>query len=497
MRALGGRAGFAALLAAYVLTHLLLRVWMSPTLTVDDAREAVFSQTLDWGYQPRQPPLYSWVVWAAVRVFGLGVPPFAAVRYAWLAVAALFLYLSARRILSDARVAALAAASPLLLLPFSWNIHFLTHTAALVAACGATLYALVRLLASGRSGAYAWLGVALGLGLLSKFNYALFAGSLLAAGLTIPDYRRRLLDPRLLLALGLAAILVLPYALWFRARGFPVGSVYSTVGRLARPEGGLASLATDLYHVLRVGVAFLGPVWAAFLLLAPEVLRPATAASRDRLRHGQLLARTCLLGAGILVAGAVLSDPVPLRTHWVLPVFLLVPPYLVWRLDVAGVEPRQVRRLGLAVAVAALAVAVTLLTPLSGASLLAAGLGEPYGAVAARLAEAGFRRGTIVAGRGALGGNLRVSFPTSRVVTIDDPRYTPPAGAGDGQCLVVWDREDPETVGRRVAPALAALEVDPGALGPFREIELPSPTPAGRTLRVRYALLERGAGRCR
>ena len=64
---------FALLLGGYAIGHAALRVWVSPVLNIDDAREAVFSQTLAWAYQPRQPPLYTWLTWAIVRVAGPSV----------------------------------------------------------------------------------------------------------------------------------------------------------------------------------------------------------------------------------------------------------------------------------------------------------------------------------------------------------------------------------------------------------------------------------------
>src|SRR5262249_41548721 len=68
-----GPRAFALLLVAYAITHAALRVWISPILNIDDAREAIFTQTLAWGYQPRQPPLYTWLAWVAVRLAGLSV----------------------------------------------------------------------------------------------------------------------------------------------------------------------------------------------------------------------------------------------------------------------------------------------------------------------------------------------------------------------------------------------------------------------------------------
>jgi hypothetical protein len=56
--------GTLALLLAWAAGHALLRLFLSSTLTADDACEAVLAQTLQWGYQARQPPHHNSLVWA-------------------------------------------------------------------------------------------------------------------------------------------------------------------------------------------------------------------------------------------------------------------------------------------------------------------------------------------------------------------------------------------------------------------------------------------------
>ncbi|PYM54148.1 MAG: hypothetical protein DMD79_25070, partial [Candidatus Rokuibacteriota bacterium] len=217
-------AGFGALLLAYLVVHLLLRVLVSRVLTIDDAREAVLGQTLAWGYQARQPPLYNWLVWATFRLVGVSVLSLTLVKYAVLGMAYGFVYASARRILPTPRLATLATFSLLLVFPVSWTVHdALTHSTAVLAAGAATFYAVLRLGESDRLGAYLGLGVAAGLGLLSKYTYAVFAAALALAALTDARYRRRLFDVRLLLTLALAALMVSPALLWLWRHGHDLG----------------------------------------------------------------------------------------------------------------------------------------------------------------------------------------------------------------------------------------------------------------------------------
>jgi len=116
-------AGFYALLVGYLVVHVVVRVAVSGVLTIDDAREAVLGQTLAWGYQARQPPLYNWLVWPTLRLFGVSVLSLTLVKYALLGVAYVFVYASARRLLPTPRLAALATGSLLLVFPVSWTFH--------------------------------------------------------------------------------------------------------------------------------------------------------------------------------------------------------------------------------------------------------------------------------------------------------------------------------------------------------------------------------------
>ena len=171
--------GTLALLLAWAGFHVLLRLALSSTLTADDAREAVLAQSLQWGYQARQPPLYNWLAWGAFRLIGPGLLALTLVKYAVLVLAFWLVYLTGRRILTDPRLATLGAFSFLLIVPLSWTLHeALTHSVTVLAACAGTVYALVRLGDAPRPRLYAALGLAVGLGLLSKFTYVVFLAAL-------------------------------------------------------------------------------------------------------------------------------------------------------------------------------------------------------------------------------------------------------------------------------------------------------------------------------
>src|SRR6266508_5921470 len=90
-------------LAGYLGVHLLLRLALSPSLIPDEAELALFSQSLAWGYS-EQPPLYSWLVWGAVRLLGLSVFSLTLVRMLVLAAVPRALYATARVVVRDRRL---------------------------------------------------------------------------------------------------------------------------------------------------------------------------------------------------------------------------------------------------------------------------------------------------------------------------------------------------------------------------------------------------------
>jgi dolichyl-phosphate-mannose-protein mannosyltransferase len=500
-----GPQTFALLLAAYTIGHAALRVWISPILNIDDAREAIFSQTLAWGYQPRQPPLYTWLVWATVRLAGVSVASLTGLKYAVLAVAYAFVYLTARRVLVEPRLAPLATFSLLLLLPVGWFVHDdLTQSVAVLAAAAATVYALIRVEAAPTPGRYAWLGLALALGTLSKLTYLVFGAALGLAALTVAPYRRRLLDPRAIVTVLVAAALVLPYALWLATHQDDLTRFAQQAG-----PGGARSFAAGVLEglgaVLRSLAYYAAPLGLLFLALFPETwrARPHTAASESP--AGRLVERTVLAGLGLLGGGALLNLLGQLKFRWAIPLFFLLPLYACWRLDRLGIDARRRRRLrayaGILALTEGLMVAGILLQIHVGARLgLPVRLNTPYDAVAGAVEADGFRRGTIVAGPGPLGGNLRLAFPDSRVASLETPGYLPlpAAGVDGGECLVVWDRGAGAAVPDDLGAWLSA-RFDVEGPSSLRVGSVTAPYRHAPTLEYRafFLRLPQGVGRCR
>jgi 4-amino-4-deoxy-L-arabinose transferase-like glycosyltransferase len=489
-----GLALFLVLLGSYALLHVTLRLALSPVLAIDDAREALFSQTLQLGYLPRQPPLYNWLIWGGVQLLGVSTTTLTLCRYLTLSLAYVFLYLSATLVFEQRIVAMLAAFSPILMGPFTWDAHEeLTHTLASVAATAATFYALLRLERSGSILAYLGFGGAIAAGLLAKFSYGLFAGSLLIAALAIPEYRRRILAPRFGLTLGTLLVLCTPYAMWFMAHDLSLARMYAEEVRREAANSYLEGVGRGFYHFGRMLFIFLALFSVVFFAV---FWRPWTTAEPGRRRERRLISWLFGAEAGLLVAAILAGSLTYLKFRWLMPAFLLVPFLAFASIDTPAPDRRRLFYYAAALlgAEALVILALTANVLRGDAFGTSTRLNAPYDAVAKALAAEGFVRGTIAAGGGPLAGNLRLRFPDSRVVRLTNPDYLPPQ-LSSGQCLVVWEEpsDDRAPLLAWVASALKA----PVDHEPERMVSARYRHTRELTLRVRYILLPGGRGQCR
>ncbi|MBL8793733.1 MAG: glycosyltransferase family 39 protein [Planctomycetia bacterium] len=427
---------FALPLALYLAVHLVLRLMISQSIGYDEAEQVVWSQSLAWGYGP-QPPLYTWLLWGLVQVCGMSLFTLALMKTAVLAAIYVGLYLCARRLLPDTRLACLAVFSLLLMPLLAWgSLKGSTHSDLLCAIWLATFWVVLRLLEVGRTSSYLWLGVLAGLGMLSKYNYALFAAALLGAGLTLPGCRARLLDRRLLLTFAVALVLVLPHAVWAIERRGMIENYLAM--KMRDPEtrswlvGACGALGSLVY---RLWGALVAPI-AAWLVFFPPGRRHAGTPAGEPY---QLLARF-IVAAGVLVLFPIAGGTTHILSRWLQPLLVLVPLTFFARLDPARLDPRRLRGFAAVLALAALAVMAARVGQLwfgsdDGGRYRSRDLA--FARSVARLQAAGFRGGVLISRDSLTGANLRLRFPRARLVCTDYPNcQTPPAPPGV-PCVVV------------------------------------------------------------
>ncbi len=441
-------AGVFVLVAGYLLLHLVLRGYFSPTLSTDDMFENVFVQELKLGYQVRQPPLYEWMLYGVQKVFGPTIWSFLVLKYALVLCFALFLYGVARQAIPNAKLAALAVFSYVALYQIGFNLHEgVTHTAVLMAASAATVYCFLWLLREKTVTAAVCLGLAVGFGMLSKHSYVLVPAAVFLAALSDGHWRKQVRLPMLVVAGVIAAAVYSPYLYWVMTGEQALVGSALTVMREGEQGAGFARVVTGelrlLVSVLGFSVPFLPLV---LLLFFPALFRGAKAGGTDPdvQQVGRLLQRALLVSLALAFVGVLASGAQYIKERHMHPVLLLLPIVMFTLISQRRYSPRSVKIYS---SVLALLVLVVLGIRISGFlapdKKMCGGycrhmkpyeeLGEQLKAQFPEAAQA-----TIVSLDEYTGGNLRVTLPDARHII----QSFQPSTQQRQDCFVVWDMGD-------------------------------------------------------
>jgi len=206
------------LISVMTLARLIAVIFNPITLHADETQYWIWSQNFDWGYYSK-PPMIAWLIGLSTSIFGDG--DFAVRLPAPLlhAGTASFIFLISRR-LWDEKLGFFACLA-YLTLPAIWLSSAIMSTdALLLCAWSGGLWALLRLRDGEDWPSAIGLGLAIGLGFLSKYAMIYF---LLGTGLAMvfdPATRLALLTRNGLIAATLASLLIAPNIMWNAAHDF-------------------------------------------------------------------------------------------------------------------------------------------------------------------------------------------------------------------------------------------------------------------------------------
>ena len=437
--------------AAISLAHVAMRLLASPALKWDEAEQILWTQELALGYGP-QPPLYTWLQWAMNQVFGPSVLALSLLKHGLLALTYSLMYLAGRELL-DERGAFWASASMVLMPALGWHsVRDQTHTILVTAmACGAW-WLLLRIVRRPRPLDFALLGLVCGFGMLAKYSFALVAGAMLLAALSVPEARRALLSRGWWWAPIVGTLVVLPHALWLLGHLHVATS--ETVGKMQihaerRLGKGLLSLADDVIGTLLLWV--LVALWAFRAAWWRKPLTPALPWAHRLLWRYLALIVLALLGM-VLVAGVT-----SFKGRWMVPLLCVAPLAAFAARPELQQHPRGERYTRAIVVMALLILLAAGLRPwFSGLRGDTDELNHPAAELGLALQQAGYD-GTsrIIAADHMLAGMLRTRFPRAPVdsCNTDEKEEVTPCVAGNvalaqraGQGWLLISRSD------RVAP---------------------------------------------
>jgi 4-amino-4-deoxy-L-arabinose transferase-like glycosyltransferase len=313
---------FILILAGYFLLQIVMRLCLSDSLDLDEAEQVFVFQQLRGGYDT-QPPLYAWLQFAFFSVFGLNLFALSLLKNLLLFSTYLGVLFTARRFLSTA--GAIAATASLVLLPaIGWESQRdLTHSVILTTMASLSLCAYFALLHKPNVVRYGLFGLLVGLGMLAKYNFIIFAGGVALTSLLVPEHRRIVWNGKVAITVLVAVLVFVPHGVWLAHH-----LTDATNGTLSKMSAGheasyLGNVAKGFGDLLVAIISFITPLWIIDAWLWRKQLRQARVdRASPHARFFLILFAVFFIGLTVLLLTGKVSN---IKSRWLLPLMFCVP----------------------------------------------------------------------------------------------------------------------------------------------------------------------------
>jgi len=404
--------------AIYFGIQIISRALLSPSTHLDESEQLVFTQQWAWGYGP-QPPLYTWIQKIFFSAFGVSVFSLALFKNILLFLISTLASAHARFITRSHACGLVAAVSVLFIPQISWESQRdITHSVLATVCSLAALGMFCRVVEFRKTSDYLALGICIGLGCLSKYNFVLFLAGLLLAALTLKNPRAAVLNWRMFLAVILGVLILLPHGLW-AVHHAQMATATSSKLAIQHDQPWLGSTMKGLTSLFLASIAFILPV----IVITPLFFLRAKKSPDEipvRCDFVRLALRTLAVIMILAVSCVLFVHVTNFRGRWFQPIFLVVP-VLIAVLLRQRLEARRLKWLvGFSVFVA-----IALLIALPSRIVFGEKLHHeeplhfPYAALAAQMKNDLAPETVIVTDDQVLAGNLRLALPAHRVVTTE------------------------------------------------------------------------------
>lgn len=454
------------LVFGYFALCVILRVLRSDSMQNDEAEQLFQAQFLLLGYG-RQPPFYNWLQIGTIDLFGLSIASVSLLKNVLLFLCTLFYWLAARMLMDDRRLP-LVAMIGVLAVPSVTVLaqRDLTHAVATLCLVSIFLCVFIRTIKSPSLVSYLLLGVTVGIGAITKYNFVILPAAAALAVLPDADLRRRLFDWRVLIAGGIAAAIALPHFIW--ALMHLDAATTGTVEAMRAGSSGDA-LRDTIRGQISILISTLKASLPVILLFGLVFFRQIGAAWRAESVWTRVIGRmivACLVIVALIGIGLGASS---IREKWLSPFLLLLPLYLTLKLAAAEIDSRQsVARLAPPV----LGIITGFAIYLAISNIVAPYFGKygkehvPYRAVLEEIiTKRGERPAYIISSDLMTAGNTRLHYPTVPVLMPDFVEPVPLTSAlKRGPGLLIWPVDGSNTIPSGIASLLEGHGIAPQSL---------------------------------
>ena len=452
---------------------------------MDETELLVLTQALQPGYGA-QLPLYAWLQYLSFSLFGVNLFALSLLKYTLLFSTYLCVMKVAQRVLNDEMGAAIATLSLFLIPQVAWESYrTLSNTVLATFMAALTLLVFLRLREKPTYANYILFGAVTGLGMLSKYNFAIFFFALIAAGIATPGFRKTLFAGRSILSLVIMLVITAPPYAWVAMN---LGKATASTKKLQALGGGTL-LHDYLFGFGSLIAATVGYFWPALIVYAVLFFlsRPMRTTAPDESIH--LLLTRILMAAFAVCSVLILFFRVTyFKERWLQPLLFFLPVYFVYYLS-----PRIDRKRFKGLLAATVIPALLAMLAFSGSVLMASKTGRatrlspPYQSMAAHILHDGFEGGTIITDDHRIGGNFRLSFKGSSVLVPGMMEV--PVTATD-PALLLWNADRSEARPERLltyAENLLGVRLDTAQV---KYVEKPMLYWEGRTMRLGYYIIK-------
>jgi 4-amino-4-deoxy-L-arabinose transferase-like glycosyltransferase len=404
--------------AIYFVIQIISRTLLSPSTHLDESEQLVFTQQWAWGYGP-QPPLYTWIQKIFFSAFGVSVFSLALFKNILLFLIYALAYWNARFITRSYACGVVAAVSVLFIPQISWESQRdITHSVLATVFSLATLGLFCRAVEFRKISDYLALGICIGLGCLSKYNFILFLAGLLLAALTLKNPRAAVLNWRMLLAMIIGVLLLLPHGLW-SLHHQQIATATASKFVIQHNEPWVNSTAKGLKSLILASIGFILPAivipWLIFFRAKKSVDEIPV-----RCDFARLAIRTLAIIMTLVVLCVMFVHVTNFRGRWFQPILIVVPILITVLLR----QQLEMRRLKWLMEFSAF-VAIALLIALPSRIVFGEKLHHeeplhfPFATLAAQMKNDLAPATVIVTEDNLLAGNLRLALQPRLVATTE------------------------------------------------------------------------------
>lgn len=432
-------------LTAITFYFILLTIAISlflPGGRSDEAESMLLTQSTQWGYILRNPPLFDWLVIFTSKLFEPNVTIifFYKMFSQWLM--AVSTYYAAFKISNSQNISIATSLGSITFIHFHWYaLTDLTHTLLSGAFFPLIILVLIRLKENTSKTNYFFLGIVTGLGLLTKYTFILFLLSLIVSAFFIKSYRKILFNRHIMIAVISAFLIVLPHFIWIlnHLNFIDQQLVYSleTTRYTDYWDGfaaGLATISVNLVSILLFPLVFV-LISFRYTKVKEVISHPYVSDDLEYLRHTLVF-----MSLSVLMTIALGAQEIKYHHLFYL---TMVPLWLIpWLSCLSAIKITWLIKSQM-IWLALVLIAYPIDQSIKSEKCKSCGAYYPYDQLATYIKDQGYRDGTVIYFNRHRQFNapiLRQYFKDSRFISTREYMYRPPERNQEGGCLMMWDK---------------------------------------------------------